>query len=289
MEKKLIFSGLLAGAVGGLTAWIFALLFAEPLIDRAIAYEDGRAAAQEALDRAAGFAIPAEEGGDVVSRGIQSTLGLGVGLFAFGLAMGALFAVTYAVCLGRTGQIRARPLALLVAAAGFVTVSLIPFIKYPANPPAASNDETVGDRASLFLLTLVIGVLVAVIATAVGQQLKLRLGTWNAALIAGAGFVAVIAIALLILPPLGHLDANVAATGAEHNTETPRALRDPDGTIVFPGFPADVLAEFRVYSVAAQALLWAVIGLVFAPLADRLLRSGQRPGVAPPQRETVGI
>jgi predicted cobalt transporter CbtA len=287
VEKKLIFSGLLAGAVGGLVAWIFALLFAEPLIDRAITYEDGRAAAQEALDRAAGFAIPADDGGDIVSRSVQSTIGLGVGLVAFGIAMGALFAVTYTVCLGRTGQIRARQLALLVAVAGFITVSLIPFLKYPANPPAASNDETIGDRASLFLLMLVIAVLAAVIATAVGQHLTTRFGTWNSALIAGAGFIAVIAIVMLILPPLGHLDANVAATGAEHNTETPRALRDPDGNIVFPGFPADVLAEFRVYSIAAQALLWGVIGLVFAPLADRLLRSGERPAVAPP-RESVG-
>ncbi|GAA0635918.1 CbtA family protein [Sporichthya brevicatena] len=289
MEKKLIFSGLLAGAVGGLASWIFALIFAEPLIDRAIAYEDGLAAAQEALDRAAGFEVVADDGGDIVSRGIQSSLGLGIGLVAFGLALGALYAVTYTVCLGRTGRIRARQLALLVAAAGFVTVSLIPFIRYPANPPAASNDDTIDDRAGLFLLTLVIGVLAAVIATAVGQRLQPRFGTWNAALLAGAGFVAVIAVALLLLPPLGHLDANELANGGERATETPRALRDPDGNIVFPGFPADVLAEFRVYAIAAQALLWGVIGVVFAPLADRLLRSGQRPEVAPPPRESVGV
>jgi hypothetical protein len=33
-----------------------------------------------------------------------------------------------------------------------------------------------------------------------------------------------------------------------------------------------VLFGFRFYSVAAQLILWATIGLVFAPLADRLLR-----------------
>ena len=270
MEKKLIFSGLLAGAVGGLVAWVYALLFAEPLIDRAIDYEDGRAAAQEALDRAAGFAIPAEEG-DVVSRGVQATLGLGLGLIAFGLALGALFAVAYTVSLGRTGRIRARQLALLIAAAGFVTVSLIPFLKYPANPPAASNDDTIDDRAGQFLLVLVIGVLAAVVATAVGQRLQVRFGTWNAALLAAVGFVAAVSIALVLLP------------SAE---DAPGALRDPDGTIVFAGFPADVLAEFRVHALGAQALFWAVVGLVFAPLADRLLRSGERPAVAPP-REPV--
>lgn len=267
MEKKLIFSGLLAGAIGGLAAWVFALILAEPLIDRAIDYEDGRAAAQEALDRAAGFAIPVEEG-EVVSRGVQATFGLGLGLIAFGLALGALFAVSYTVCLGRTGRIRARQLSLLIAAAGFVTVSLVPFLAYPANPPAASNDDTIDDRAGQFLLVLIIGVLAAVLATAVGQRLQLRFGTWNSALLAGAGFVAVVSVALLLLP------------SAE---PTPGALRAPDGTIVFPGFPADVLAEFRVYAIGAQALFWAVVGVVFAPLADRLLRSGDRPAVAPPR------
>jgi hypothetical protein len=36
-----------------------------------------------------------------------------------------------------------------------------------------------------------------------------------------------------------------------------------------------VLFNFRFYSVAAQLILWAALGLVFAPLAARLL--GHRP------------
>ena len=56
------------------------------------------------------------------------------------------------------------------------------------------------------------------------------------------------------------------------STETPLPLRNAAGAIVYPGFPADVLFDFRLYSVAAQLLLWATIGLAFAPLAERLLR-----------------
>jgi hypothetical protein len=55
-------------------------------------------------------------------------------MILFGIAMGALFAVVYAVCLGRVGNLRPRTLALLVAAGGFVTVYLVPFIKYPRQP-----------------------------------------------------------------------------------------------------------------------------------------------------------
>ncbi len=273
MEKKLIFGGLIAGATGGLAAWIFALLFAEPLIDRAIAYEDGRAAAQETLDRAAGFAIPVDTGGDVVSRGMQSTLGLGIGMVAFGLVMGALFAVAYTVSLGRTGAIRARHLSLLLAGAGFVVVFLVPFLKYPANPPAVGNDGTIDDRAEYFLLMLVASLLMAVLATVVGQGLRPRFGTWNAGLLGVGGYLAAVGVVMLLLKDI---------------SEVPAPLLDPEGTIVFAAFPGDVLADFRVYAIGSQVVLWSAIGLVFAPLADRVLASGRLPAVAPP-RETAGI
>lgn len=273
MEKKLILRGLIAGAVGGLLAFVFARIFAEPVIDRAIAYEDGRGAAQDALDRAAGFSVPVDDGGEAFSRGIQANLGIGVGMVAFGLAMGALFAVAYTVCLGRTGQLKARPLALVLAACGFVVVYLTPFLKYPANPPAVGNDDSIRDRASYFLLMLVSSLLIAVLATVAGQQLRQRFGTWNAALLGVGIYVAGVAVVMLVLKDIA---------------EVPAPLTDSSGHIVFPAFPADVLADFRLYSVAAQVILWSTIGLVFAPFADRLLASGERPAVAPP-REPAGL
>jgi hypothetical protein len=48
---------------------------------------------------------------------------------------------------------------------------------------------------------------------------------------------------------------------------------------VFPAFPADLLFDFRLYSVGAQLVLWATIGLVFAPMAERLL--GEKTAAVP--------
>jgi len=48
VEKRLIASGLLAGLVGAVLAFVFARLCAEPIIGRAIAYEDGRTEAEQA-------------------------------------------------------------------------------------------------------------------------------------------------------------------------------------------------------------------------------------------------
>jgi hypothetical protein len=53
--------------------------------------------------------------------------------------------------------------------------------------------------------------------------------------------------------------------------ETPEPLRDASGTIVYPGFSADVLYEFRLVSLGTQLVLWVSIGLVFSTLAGRLL------------------
>jgi hypothetical protein len=270
VEKKLILRGLLAGAFGGLLAFVFARIFAEPLVQRAIDYEGARGEAQDALDRAAGFTVPAEEGGELVSRAIQSTAGIGVGLVFFGVLTGGLYAVAYALCLGRTGRVRPRPLALAVAAAGFVVVYLVPFLKYPANPPAVGNDETMRERTGLYLVMLVVSLVAGVLAVVVGQGLRPRLGTWNATVAAALGFAGAVGIAMALLPNLGQLATNVALHGPRA-TETPLPLRDPDGNIVFPGFPADVLAEFRLYALGAQLVLWTGLALAFAPMADRLL------------------
>jgi hypothetical protein len=60
-------------------------------------------------------------------------------------------------------------------------------------------------------------------------------------------------------------------------TETPQPLTDPSGKIVYPGFDADLLYRFRLYSAGAQILLWGVLGVGFAPLAERVFRAHGEP------------
>jgi hypothetical protein len=276
--RSFLARGVLAGAVGGLLAFVFARIFAEPLIQRAVDYESGRDKAQAALDRAAG--VSTDEGDhEIFSRTLQGNLGIGVGVVLFGIAMGALVAVVYVVLLGRVGGLRPRSLALLVAGGGFLGVYLVPFLKYPANPPAIGHEETITTRGTLYLVMVAASIVLLIVAVAVGRRLQARLGNWNAVLAGGAVFVVAIGVVMALLPSVGELSANVANYG-HHATETPLPLRDADGTIVYPGFPADVLAGFRLYSVLAQAILWGAIGLVLAPLADRLLTPAARDTVA---------
>jgi len=286
MEQRLILRGALAGAAGGLLMFVFARIFAEPQIKNAIGYESGRDAAQALLDKAVG--LPASPSGpEVFSRTIQADVGAGVGLLFFGVAMGALFAVTYTLCLGRVGGVRPRQLSLLVAAAGFLGFFFVPFVKYPANPPSIGHPDTIQQRTTLYLLMVTTSIVLLAATVWLGQRLAPRLGNWNASLLAGAAFIVLIGTLMLLLPSVGHLAANRAVFG-DHPTETPLPLTDPTGRIVYPGFPADVLFSFRFYAVAAQLLLWTTIGLVFAPLADRLLAPRQ-PGAGAVGQHAAGI
>lgn len=276
MERRFIVRGVLVGAIGGILAFVFARIFAEPQIQRAIDYESGRDAAQALLDKAAGIA-PAAAGPDIFSRTIQADVGIGVGVIVFGAAMGGLYAVAYVLACGRTGNLRPRTLALLVALGGFLGFYLIPFIKYPANPPAIGHEETIRDRGGLYLLMVGFSIAFLILAVWLGQKLKPRLGNWNATLLAGLACVVALGIVMVALPSLGHLSANVKEYG-RHTTETPLPLKNAQGQIVYPGFPADVLFAFRLYSVAAQAIMWTAIGLCFAPMAERLLaRTAEEP------------
>jgi predicted cobalt transporter CbtA len=239
MEKRIIARGLLAGAIGGVLAFLFARILIEPVIDRAIAYEDEAAHAHGAH----------EHGVELFTRGVQANIGMGFGVLAFSVAMGALFAVAFCVAYGRVGNISPRLLSVLLAGGMFLSLYVIPFLKYPASPPALSLDDTIQQRTLLYLLMVVLSAGLLVAAVVLGRNLAARYGGWSATLIAAGSYVLAIAVVMLVLPSI-------------HET---------------PGdFPADVLYDFRLYSLGTQLVMWAAIGLVFAPMVARVLGETRR-------------
>ncbi|HUH71161.1 MAG TPA: CbtA family protein [Mycobacterium sp.] len=262
MEKRLIARGLLAGAIGAVLAFIFARLCAEPVIGRAIAFEDGRTDVENAHG-------VHEHGAELFTRGVQANVGLGFGVLIFGVAMGALFGVLFCVISARTRDIGPRSLSVLLAAGAFGAVYLVPFVKYPPNPPAVGQADTIGARTGWYLVMVLASVVLATAAVWLARRLAARLGAWNSRLLAVGAYLVAIAVVMVLLPTVD---------------ETPEPLRDPSGAIVYPGFPADVLYEFRLLSLGTQLVLWVTIGLVFATLAGRLLgeraESGQASSIA---------
>lgn len=231
MVGKLLLRGMLVGIVAGLLSFGFAKVFGEPSVDRAIAFE--------AQMEAAKGEAPEEE---LVSRETQSTIGLLTGTVIYGAAMGGLFALVFAYAYGRVGKLGARETAALVALAGFVAVILVPFIKYPANPPSVGDPETIGKRTVLYFIMMAISVVAMFNSVVVARKLAHRLGLWNGAIIAGLAFVVIIGVVQLILPTINEVPEN---------------------------FSAVVLWQFRLGSLGIHVVLWACLGLLFGYLTER--------------------
>jgi Probable cobalt transporter subunit (CbtA) len=240
---------LVPGAVAGVVSFAFSRVMIEPLIGAAVDYEDARSHAEAQL--AGG---EHEHGHELFTRTVQENVGAAVGIVVFGVVTGVLFAVAYIVIRAelQRRRIAADPtgLALLLGAGMFVAINVIPSLKYPANPPTVGLEDTIGARSSAFLTMTVISVVGACVALAVGLAWAHRWGRWPAASLAIGGYVAAMLCAMVLLPGFH---------------EVPGPLNGPDG-LVLAGFPADVLADFRLYSLLNQALMWLVIGATWACL-----------------------
>ncbi|MCK9927773.1 CbtA family protein [Frankia sp. Mgl5] len=241
MMRRLLVFGMLAGFFAGLLAFGFASITGEPQVDASIAIEEASAPPPAPGEHA-------EE--EVVSRSTQKGLGLAVATAVYGIAIGGLFAIACAVAYGRIGTGGMRPTAAVVAVVGFVAVAVVPFLKYPANPPAVGNPDTIDRRTGLYVVMVLVAVLAALIAAQVGRLVSARLGTWNAALAAAAVFAVLVTVAAVVMPVINEVPAS---------------------------FPAELLWRFRLASLGTQAVLWATLGLVFGPLAHRVLSPAPAP------------
>ncbi|MEU0235508.1 MULTISPECIES: CbtA family protein [unclassified Streptomyces] len=260
--RTLLVRGMLAGLIAGLFAFAVAYVGGEPSVNGSIAVEEAQAA-QEAAHAGhgdhGGAGAAEEEEEEVVSRPVQSTFGLATGVLVYGVALGGIAALAFSFALGRVGRFSPRATAALTAAAAFTTVYLVPFLKYPATPPAVGNPDTIGKRTTLFFLMILLSVLLGVAAVIAGRRLAPRVGNWNASLAAGFGFVVVTGVAFAVLP------ANDDAVKA--------------------GFPAKLLWEFRLASLGVQVVLWAVFAVVFGHLAQKALAARTADGEAPARVE----
>lgn len=260
VEKQIIWRGLLAGAAAGVLAFGFARIFAAPQTARAIEYEDGVQAAREAMDSPGGHVGHAEQV-DLFTRTVQMNIGMGLGLLAFSVAIGALFAVVFAVAYGRVGNVSVRLLSLYIAVGMLLSLYVVPNLKYPANPPALSLDQTVRERTLLYVLTVVLSAALLIGAVVLARRWVTKLGSFNGTLAAAGAYAATMAIVMLARPTIN---------------ETPAPLRDAAGAIAYEGFPADVLYYFRLYALGTQVVIYTTIGLVFGAFASRLVREHRK-------------
>jgi predicted cobalt transporter CbtA len=233
MLRSLLLCGLLAGLCAGVLATGFAEVVGEPQLSRALAFEGAHDHAPGTADQ-----VP------VVSRTMQRSLGLLTAALVYGLALGGLFALAFAAVYGRVGRASPARTSVWLALAAFVIVFLVPFVKYPANPPGVSDPHTIGTRTALYVTMIASSLLAGVAAVRLRAALRTQRSEQTSILLAAALYLAVVFAAGLALPPVDEVPA---------------------------GFPAETLFRFREASVGMQAVVWTTIGLVFAATSQRVM------------------
>ncbi len=236
MVWTLVRRGLVVGAIAGLLAGVFAFVFGEPRVQDAIDIENARSA------HASLAALPLAHVSDwVVGRGEQRG-GLFLATALYGVAAGGLFAIAFATLRGRGARRSDWELATRLAGAIFVAIVLVPFLKYPPNPPAVGDPETIGDRTAFYVILLAGSALAMLAAARVMWSLRPAAPVWARPL-AGAGtFIAVAGGLALALPGVQEVPA---------------------------GFPAPLIWEFRLSSLGTQAVLWAALGIGYGIAMQR--------------------
>ncbi|GAA2391049.1 CbtA family protein [Nonomuraea africana] len=245
MIKTLLVRGLLVGLLAGLVAGAFAFFLGEPHVDSAIALEEaaptGHASGEPGHDHGEGASEGHGHGDEaVVSRPVQRA-GLFLATGLYGVAVGGVFALAFAGLRGRVGP-RSEPLlAVAAAATAFAAIVLIPFLKYPANPPAVGDPATINARTLLYVVMVVVGLASVAIGVAATRRVTVR-ETWARALVGGVCFLVPVVAAWALLPTVDEVPA---------------------------GFPASLLWDFRVASLGTQLVFWAAFGALFAVAGER--------------------
>jgi predicted cobalt transporter CbtA len=237
--------GALAGVAGGLAGALTLLVVGE----RSIA---------EAIDLETAHAAPGEAHEELFSRTTQ-VIGGSLGLALYGLCLGVVFGIVFAAVQHRLGTGPAWRRARRLAALAFVAVFLVPFLKYPANPPAVGDPDTVNQRTIAYVSMVAVSILAVLLAAVLHERLARRgMPEWYAQPAAALVWLATLAVAFVALPP------------------------NPDAIEV----PADLLWSFRLASLGGQAAFWAVAGTVFAVLCARAEHPAESPAATGADRPT---
>jgi predicted cobalt transporter CbtA len=223
--------GMAAGLLVGLLAGLFAFVVGEPVLDKAIALEEASEGAHHE---------------EIFSRSTQK-----VGLFfatgLFGVTVGGVFGIAYAFFRDRLAAGSDLGRSISLSGAIFVGAFLIPFLKYPANPPSVGDPSTIRERTAAYFALVALSLLTVLVAWLSARALKARgFDAPRRRILVGVGMVLVVAVLYLSLP---------AGPSAE-------------------GFPSGVLWAFRFSSLGTQVVFWAGLGLLFGWLCERARRKG---------------
>lgn len=226
-----IFIVLISGAFAGLVHGTVNFAVVEPYLDRAIGIENQNLFASGEEENTPQFWVE-YEGYRAWQKSGQILAGI-----ILGVSIGSLFGIVYALSRDSLPGNHDVKKTMILAGIMWFSIYLIPFLKYPANPPTVGDGETVVLRSILYLAFIAISGLSIVGFYKLSQKLEK-----NKKLLAVAGYGVFISVVFVVMP------------------------ENPDEITA----PLDLVNEFRIMSVLGVTSFWISIGIIMGMFWNRL-------------------
>ena len=221
-----LISGCFAGLVhGGLN-----LILVEPYLDQAISIENQTLFATGEEEDTTSFWVEYnsyrvwQKGGQVLAGAILGT------------SIAALVGIVFLFVRKSLPEGNNVKKTLILSGLMWFTIFVIPFLKYPANPPTVGDAETVVMRGILFLSFIAISGLGAVAFYQVYKKLQ------NKKFLAFVGYAVFIGVAFFLMP------------------------ENPDEITA----PMELVEGFRGASFVAVSVYWLTLGLILGGFVEKL-------------------
>ena len=221
-----LISGCFAGLVhGGLN-----LILVEPYLEQAISIENQTLFATGEEEDTTSFWVEYnsyrvwQKGGQVLAGAILGT------------SIAALVGIVFLFVRKSLPEGNNVKKTLILSGLMWFTIFVIPFLKYPANPPTVGDAETVVMRGILFLSFIAISGLGAVAFYQVYKKLQ------NKKFLAFVGYAVFIGVAFFLMP------------------------ENPDEITA----PMDLVEGFRGASFVAVSVYWLTLGLILGGFVEKL-------------------
>lgn len=223
-----ILISLFAGAIAGTVLSTLNQGIVEPYIEQAIALENQKAAMEGEMLNPIEFDNYRlwQKGGEIAAGTILGT------------SYGALFGIIFAYSRRSISGSSERRKALILAGVMLLVLYIVPALKYPANPPAVGDPETIYVRQSLYIAYLAISGFsalgLAFLFRMLGQRQAKRA-------IVPAIYAGIMIVAYAAMPP------------------------NPDAITA----PMDLVMAFRIASGFTMGVFWGLLGILFGALWDK--------------------
>ena len=225
---------LVSGFTAGIIHGTVNLVIVEPYLDQAISIENQNLFATGLAEDTPQFWAEYssyrdwQKSGQILAGGI------------LGMSIGALFGIVFAYSRNALPKGHTIKKTFVLAAIMWFTIFLIPFLKYPANPPTVGEAETVVLRSILYLTFIAISGFSAVGFFMLYKKLE------NKKYLAFVGYAVFITTVFFIMPP------------------------SPDEVTA----PMDLVNGFRTMSVMAVTTFWVaeaiILGLLWQKYKTKL-------------------